>query len=306
MEFLTRVCPGCHQDSNRKSVNPPVSALQSDWVDIAKGWSGLYNKRMFFPYYRCDNCGMLYNPQYFNGSQLDDLYRNMAPNMAEAVDPDVLRQTQQGYVDFVARELQGEGGYLEIGADIGTFATACSKESSFSRYWFIEPNRAVWGTLRQAFPNPSTSIEGTLSAIEQIPDRSLKLAVAIHVLDHIVEPLETLRVISRKLARGGVFLSVTHDERSMLARALGEKWPAYCLQHPHLFNSKTIAHMFKQAQYGRVDVRKTSNVFPAGFLVRQAAWAATGKQVSSLGPLDKMNVKLRLGNIAAVARQTEV
>jgi hypothetical protein len=305
MAFLNRVCPGCTENTRQESVKPPVSAMDSEWDAISKGWSGLYNQRMFFPYCRCDGCGMLYNPTYFNADQLDELYRSMAPNMAEAVDPAILQQTQKGYVDLVAQELQGDGGYLEIGPDIGTFAVACSDVTAFSHYWFVEPNEAVWSSLHAAFPGQATSIESSLSSIEKIPDRSLKLAVAIHVLDHIIDPLDTLRLISRKLANGGIFLAVTHDERSMLARVLGKNWPAYCLQHPHLFNTKTIAQMFTQADYRLVGVRKTSNVFPAGFLVRQGVWAGLGKKIPPLGVLENLNLKLRLGNIAAVARYVE-
>lgn len=306
MEFLTRVCPTCSKASSRETIRPPVSALQSDWTSISRSWSGLFNKRMFFPYYRCEICGLLYNPKYFNAAQLDELYRDMAPNMAEAVDPAVLSQTQHGYVDLIRDKLKGSGGYLEIGADIGTFATACSKDSQFSKYWFVEPNITVWDTLQAAFPDPSTSIDRSLDAIERIPERSLKLAVAIHVLDHIIDPLPTLRLIGRKLAPDGIFLSVTHDERSILAKALRNNWPAYCLQHPHLFNAQTIADLMTRAQYRSVEVRRTNNVFPAGFLIRQAAWTTIGKSISSLGVLDSINVKLKLGNIAAIARPGEV
>lgn len=306
MEFLTRVCPACSEKASQETVHPPVSALQSDWSAISQSWSGLYNRRMFFPYYRCEECGLLYNPRYFNEEQLDELYRNMAPNMTEAVDASVLSQTQYGYVDLIRDELQGDGGYLEIGADIGTFATACAEVSTFSRHWFVEPNVAVWDALRSAFPDPSTSVERSLGSIEQIPEKSLKLAVAIHVLDHLIDPLPTLRLISRKLAPNGLFLSVTHDERSMLAKALRNNWPAYCLQHPHLFNARTIAEMLTRANYRSVDVRKTNNVFPAGFLVRQAAWSTIGKKIPSLGVLDNVNVKLKLGNIAAIARAGEI
>jgi hypothetical protein len=54
------------------------------------------------------------------------------------------------------------------------------------------------------------------------------------------------QLITTKLAPGGIAMIVTQDERSALARVLKARWPAFCLQRPHLFNRSSMQNMLAQ------------------------------------------------------------
>lgn len=283
------------------AVGPPLDPGRQSWADILAAWSGLFSKKSFFPYHRCDHCRLLYDPVYFTEAQLKELYERMQPNMAEAGSPEPLRQTQEGYFAYLAALVRPGGGYLELGPDIGTFARRCSNSVHIDRFWLIEPNLGVWSELKAALSGVPTRVSAGLDAIDAIPDGSLKIVVAIHVLDHLLNPADTLRRIRPKMAPDGVFLSVTHNERSVLARLLGTRWPPYSLQHPQLYNAKTVGELFQHSGFTPIKVVRTYNHFPTGFLIRQALWALLRIPIEKLGFLESISVRLRLGNIAAIA-----
>ena len=123
----------------------------------------------------------------------------------------------------------------------------------------------------------------------------------IHVLDHILDPVEFLKRLKAKLRPGATLLIVTHDERSMLAlKILSNRWPAYLLQHPHLFNYDSMRALLGATSLDTVDLVKSTNYFPVTFLVKHAIFAlGLGKPNLPLWP--QFQLPLRLGNFITFA-----
>jgi hypothetical protein len=191
------------------------------------------------------------------------------------------------------------GDYLEIGPDVGHIVREAARRGNFGHFWLFEPNRAVHEVLRAATNGKPATILPDMTDLSAVPDGSVGLAVIVHVLDHLLDPLPMLAEIRAKLHSGGALMMVTHDERSLLARVLGARWPAYCLQHPQLYNPATIERMCARAGFADVRVGRSANHFPLDFLGRQAL-GALGLRDAPV-PLPKRAVKLRLGNIITLA-----
>ena len=298
-EYPLRNCPACGAD---KPVQEMASARQAEAMpldELRPFWSGLFKEKIFFSYARCGQCGLLYAPYFFTNEQLGDLYANMAPNM-EDVTGAALEATQKEYWRTAEGAVTGSGGYLEIGPDVGYIVNHAAKQRIFDHFWLFEPNRAVHGALASATGGQPHTISSEMEDLSPIPDGSVSLAVMIHVLDHLLDPVKILRQIRAKLRPGGVLMIVTHNERSLLRRVMKVKFPPFCLQHPELYNPASITSLLKSADYDRVDVRRSKNYFPISFMVRQAAWTA-GVNLSRL-PLPAVPVGLRLGNMLTLAR----
>jgi hypothetical protein len=124
----------------------------------------------------------------------------------------------------------------------------------------------------------------------------------IHVLDHLTQPVEFLRQLVPKLAPNAAVLIVTHDERSALAKILGKRWPAYCLQHPHLFNPGSIRRMLLGAGFRSVETARSTNYFPIPFLAKQALLTAGIEAGARFSMLPDVEIPLKLGNIITVAK----
>lgn len=298
--FLERTCPSCGADSPKREVhsNPPAESLPFE--QLRQHWSGLFKEKVFLSYARCGSCGQLYAPTYFSPEQLGDLYADMAPNM-ELVPGPALEATQRSYWQAAKRGAPMDGGYLEIGPDIGYIVRHAAREGSFDHFWLFEPNKAVHAQLADAAQGKPHDISVAMDDLSSVPDSSVGLAAMVHVLDHVLDPLASLERVLQKLKPGGVLMIVTHNEKSLLRSVMGERWPPFCLQHPELYNPDSIARMVRQAGYSSVEVQRSKNYFPLSFILRQGAFTF-GINLDKL-PLPEFVLGLKLGNMITLARR---
>jgi SAM-dependent methyltransferase len=300
--YLTRSCPTCGAAPTagtwQLAATPPAESLPFD--DLRACWRGFFRERKpFFTYQQCAACGQVYSPRYFTPAQLDELYGQMDDNTG-GQDESLLVRAQRGYWQLLTHDARiVPGDYLELGPDIGLFTREALAEPALGKFWLVEPNRAVHPVLDQLAGAKPHELVGDLARIEDIPDGTLALAVAIHVLDHLLEPQALLEQVARKLKPGGVLFAVTHSQRSLVARIFGARWPAYCLQHPQLYAPATLRQSFERAGLRDVRVARTTNYFPVAYLAQHGLFAAgLGRHTI---PLPASWVAgLKLGNIGAV------
>ena len=81
-----RRCPCCDADvaRARKAVSSEPAAESLPPEALGPFLSGFDARRVFFSYYRCLECGLLYCPTHLAPSQLDELYRDQPENMEDA------------------------------------------------------------------------------------------------------------------------------------------------------------------------------------------------------------------------------
>ncbi len=276
-----------------------VPAERLSLSDLGKYWRGFFRASCFFSFHRCKNCGQLYSPTYFTESSLGELYSSMADN-AHSGDAALTETTQIAYIDAIARFTKNAPRYLEIGPDIGLLTRAAKTRFGVDTAYLIEPNRQSWPQLQAIFGEGQGQITASMDEQnDKVPDESLDLAVGVHVFDHLLEPSDAIGWLSRKMRKDGVVAVVVHNERSLLARVLGRRWPAYCLQHPQLYNPKTLKAALSRHGLTPQAVIQTVNDFPLGYLVSHAIFALTKIRLS----LDflTMPVRLRLGNMMVIA-----
>ena len=298
--FPHRACPVCRTDAARTEMasTPPADAMTLD--ELRPYWSGLFKEKRFFSYGRCPDCGTLFAPTFFSGPQLEDLYSDMAPNM-DVVSTEAIVATQRGYYDTAAKGAALDGGYLEIGPDVGYIVGHAATEGKFDHFWLVEPNRSVHAQLASSTQGKPHSILTDLDDLSPVPDASIGLAVMVHVLDHLLDPMASLANILAKLKPGGRVMIVTHNEHSVLRSVMRKRWPPFCLQHPQLFNPESITELLKRAGFDRIAVERSRNVFPLDFMARQAAYGV-GVNLSKV-PLPKTPIGLKLGNMITVAHR---
>ena len=90
-------------------------------TDLCASWRGFFREgKLFFTYRRCRRCGQVYAPLYFTPEQLAELYGRMEDNTAGLPEAP-LAETQRGYFDLLGGDFPRNGGFLELGPDIGPF-----------------------------------------------------------------------------------------------------------------------------------------------------------------------------------------
>jgi Methyltransferase domain len=298
--YLSRTCPICGSKPPAKpEISSGVPAETKSFESLVPYWNGFFKDKVFFSYYRCKTCGLLYTPVFFSGRQLEQLYAQMPPNM-DIVPITSLERTQRGYFDTMKSAVSLEGGFIEVGPDVGLFTKNCVKDGRFDQYWLFEPNRDVERTLSSTMGDAKFHIIHDMFGFSQVPDGAASVAVMVHVMDHLLDPVSTLRELKGKLAPRGNVMLVTHDEASLLRRVIGWKWPAFCLQHPEIYNLKTMRKLFEAAGYEVVKQAKTVNYFPVSFLLKQLLWAL-GLRIDAVPSFGQIAIGLKLGNMLTIA-----
>lgn len=299
--FLSRACPACggKPPTVQTAISSQVKAESLGFDALFPYWNGFFKDKVFFSYARCDGCGLLYAPTFLNGPQLERLYGQMPPNMAE-VPLEALRRTQRGYFEALKSCSDLEGGFIEVGPDIGLFTENCVREGRYDEYWLFEPNRDVLPALSKIVEGRKFHITHDMFGFSHVPDHAASTAVMIHVLDHLLDPVATLRELRQKLKPGARLLLVTHDESSLLRRLVGWRWPAFCLQHPQIYNPESMRVLLEAAGFEVLQQRKTVNFFQIGFLLKHLLWAF-GMKVQSVPSFGQLTLGIKLGNMLTIA-----
>jgi len=300
--FLQRNCPICNQSDRliEHVVTSLIRAENSTFDELVNYWIGLFKERVFFSYSRCKNCNLLYSRQYFNDEQLRSLYSKMPENMSEVVKKKCINKTHQDYYSIFSKYSSLKGNYLEIGPDTGFFSYLCLKHGYFENFYLYEPNRLVWESLKERLNGVNYYLSDKMDNFTKIQGDSISSVVMIHVLDHLVDPLNALRVIKTKLRRNGILAIVTHDESSFITRFSSNRWPAYCLQHPQLFNKESINNLLSEAGFRILTIKKTVNYFPLTFILNNIIGIFNLKKVR-FPEFKYLDIPMKLGNIMTIA-----
>lgn len=299
-EYLHRYCPICRiQTHSNLEVYSQIKAEDIRYENLVQYWNGFFKKKIFFSYARCNECHLLFAPIFYKPTQLQELYEQMPPNM-DVVPMSALLKTQKVYFQELKRRSPLLNGYVEIGPDIGLFLINCVSEGRFDHYWLCEPNKAVAAQLAKVMAGRKHIITEDMFSFSVIPDRSIGVAVMIQVLDHLLDPILTLTELRAKLLEDGKLLLVTHNEGSLLRKLIGWRWPAFCLQHPQIYNPQSIAKLLEASGFYVESIKRSKNYFEFSFLLKHLFWAF-GIKINSIPKIFNFTIGIRLGNIITIA-----
>ncbi|MBT8635769.1 class I SAM-dependent methyltransferase [Polynucleobacter paneuropaeus] len=299
-EYLFRQCPICQKNAqHRIEVSSEKKAEEMGYEKLTPYWNGFFKDKIFFSYARCRECDLLFTPTFYRLDQLEALYAQMPPNM-DLVPMAALVRTQKGYFEVLKKSSTLKNGYIEIGPDIGIFTENCSREGRFDSYWLCEPNTEVADALAKSIGSRKFTIIEDMFGFTKIPVQSAGVAVMIQVLDHLLDPVATLTELKTKLLPNAKLLLVTHNERSILRRIIGWRWPAFCLQHPQIYNPASIKKLLEKSGYRVESIRRSTNYFQFSFLLKHLLWAF-GIKVKSVPSFFNFTIGLKLGNIITIA-----
>ncbi len=302
-EYSMRVCPAC---GNSKHPTKPVvhskpRAEELSFDELSRYWRGFRKKNVFFSYFRCSSCNLLYCPVYFTSTQLQELYSFMGDNTA-GEQTNVLSKTHASYLRSLSKSVEIKGKWLELGGDIGLLTKQLLTLPGVDSVDVLEPNLSVHAQLTEILDS-----RGKVSASWPglTDEREFEGVIAIHVLDHLLDLRSELEVVSDKIKNGGSVFFVTHDENSTLRKILKSKWPPFCLQHPQLFSPESIANALGLSGFQRIHVSKTYNYFSLRHIVEVATSViGAGKFFTRLCP--NISLKLKLGNVASYAQKVDL
>lgn len=294
-----RNCPIC--GSIKIPIKPSaiakIPAEKMNWDEAKSYFIGLRNDQVFFSYYRCKDCALLYCPWYFTEDQIAVLYSEM-PDNSMGEDKSTVSKTQSAYAKWILQDGVVADAYLEVGPDIGLVSKEIVALNAPKRASFIEPNLSVRSELLDNV-KAVESIE-VVDYIESLEKTNFTLIVGVHVYDHLLDPVKDLRSIHARAGVGAHLSIVVHDEKSNLRSLLKAKWPPFCLQHPQLYNPKTLKALLRKSGWSARKIEKSTNWYHLKYFI--------GMGFSVLGIADRVSrylpdieFPIRLGNLICLA-----
>ena len=302
--WLRRDCPICR--SSNFSLKPESSARKPaekmSWDEAKSYFIGLRSDQVFFSYFRCNDCELLYCPWYFTKEQIAVLYSEM-PDNTMGEDKSTVSKTQAAYAKWILRDSVNADTYLEVGPDIGLVSREINALGSPKRISFIEPNLSVRNELLDSVSNVS-SVE-IVDFIENLKNKDFNLIVGVHVYDHLLDPIQDLMNIHSRAGEGACLSIVVHNEKSSLRKILKAKWPPFCLQHTQLYNPGTLSKLLEKSGWTTRIIEKSTNWYHLKYFI--------GMGFSVLGIRDRVSrylpdieFPIRLGNLICLAEKKEL
>jgi 2-polyprenyl-3-methyl-5-hydroxy-6-metoxy-1,4-benzoquinol methylase len=256
---------------------------------------------------RCNRCSLLYSSPIFEPNEVQLLYTESEhDNLASKMGGEErnVRRTMELYYGLARPHLSGRERILDVGCDTGIILET-ARGDGFRELYGIEP---VPVAAAEAERIPGAHISTRFYEDEQYPDAYFDLITLIHVLDHLVDPINVLEKAWTQLKPGGVIVAVVHNSGSLVANVLGERFPAYNLYHHYFFDKRALRRLFRRGDFEVLRAGPTFNCYSLGFFLHKAPILPPTVKQMVRGALDGVGVgrlplTVPIGNVGIVARR---
>jgi 2-polyprenyl-3-methyl-5-hydroxy-6-metoxy-1,4-benzoquinol methylase len=189
------------------------------------------------------------------------------------------------------------GSILEVGGGNGFFLEA-ALASGFTSAHAIEPSIDAVAVSREDI-KANTIIDVMRPGL--IPENSYDVVAMFHVMDHLPDPLETVKTCIAALKPGGTLVVAVHNFNAWSSRLLKEKSPIVDVEHTFLYTKKTASRLFTAAGLVNVKTGSYRNLYSLAYLLHLIPFPNRLKLTilkSALAKLmQKTRVSVPLGNI---------
>ena len=175
----------------------------------------------------------------------------------------------------------------------------CSSDLDISESYLVEPNLAVHNQLSKSMPKALNV--NVVEYLSQIATANSDLVVGVHVYDHLLHPVKDLKELRSKSASNSNLVIVVHNEKSRLRYLMKKAWPPFCLQHPQLYNPKTLGKLLEKSGWQLVEVNKSTNWYKARHFAEMGLGVlGLPKGFSRIFP--NIEIPLKLGNMISISK----
>lgn len=228
---------------------------------VNRGPDLLLNRPGEFRLVRCRNCGLIYqNPQLTLeelSEHYPDDYQPYQRNLSTFGTP-IKKWSNKHEMSRRYKWISGyfpqPGKLLEVGCSTGTFLAAMRE-----RGWQVtgvEPSPYAADYARKNFD--LEVFTGTLE-LANLPATSFDVVTFWDVLEHVIDPKNTLAETARVLNPGGLFVASLPNPDSVEARLFGSHWVGWDRpRHINLFTPDVIQRYLQDTGFKSVEIKSPS------------------------------------------------
>jgi 2-polyprenyl-3-methyl-5-hydroxy-6-metoxy-1,4-benzoquinol methylase len=232
----------------------------SQLEDAENAFNYLTEKPCHYRIVDCANCGMTYSTPIFDEKKIIELYRTCSTEEAQgAAEEQAILVNMRRYLERLRCDSGiASGRLLDIGCGLGHLV-AEARQMGYDAVGVDPSEQAIAEARRRS--GPDSAICGTYSE-SLFPSGHFDLITLVHVIDHVVTPIEMLRAMHGHLRPGGHAFIATHNIGSLLAKLTGKGFIAWSVQHISYYTPATLAGSARAAGLEPVSQRGSLTTYP--------------------------------------------
>lgn len=258
--------------------------------------------RVHYRMVTCRQCGLVRSDPVASEQDLAQLYAQSRFTYEE--ESVWAARTYAKYFGDYLHGLSKQARVLEIGCGNGSFMQELFRQG-YANLAGIEPSREA---ISRAGAMQGLIHQGMFSA-GIYPPQHFDAVTAFQVFDHVRDPNRFLQDCAAALKPGGKLFLAVHDIGAWSARLLGRSCPMIDIEHPFLYNKKTLKAILSAAGFSPVRIFTINNRYPLKYWGRLLPAPAAVKnrllRFLERSPIGQVPVLLSAGNIGAVAVKPE-
>lgn len=213
----------------------------------------------------CQACGLgLADPQPTEAEleqiYADDYYEQFG--YGDGDDAGLARMKIETYARMLAEveAVVRPGRVLDVGCALGYSLAAADRRGWDA--WGLEPHALAGDALEQRLAD--RVLRGTLE--DFTPEEPFDLVTLVDVIEHVRDPVQTIRQAAGLLRPGGAMMLATNDLSSKGARRLGPRWVHFHRAHLWFFSPDTLSRAAELAGLTVVKVAPARRVYNLAYV----------------------------------------
>jgi 2-polyprenyl-3-methyl-5-hydroxy-6-metoxy-1,4-benzoquinol methylase len=243
-----------------------------------------------FSYVKCPKCGLVYQDPRPTFSELkkkvytDRYFKYELRNQENFFSLMKLNLRDFNFIKLTSAMKPGQRRFLDIGC-----ATGLLLDHMRSREWRTEGVELCRESADYAKKKLKLRVHHSSLEQKKFPTGLFDVVHMSHIIEHVPDPVQTLKEVYRILKPGGILFIITPNVQSLQAFLFRETWRSAHKDHLHLFSIKTLRRYLESADF------RIISQFSYGGL-------AAGIRTRFLKrPLDSLAKRLNLGDVMAFA-----
>ena len=249
---------------------------------------------------RCNQCDLMYADPILQLEYGTEENFDVTVNLEEIHDASVVQRIEKERLQVIdyyktrnlINSIRPERGFLlEIGSGFGFLLSKFQNDGWDVRG--IDPYAAACSYAKER--NGVTADIGTLETLHVASD-SVDVVIMNHVIEHVPDPVATLKEIYRITKPGGLFVMETPTYDTLMFKLLGRRERSLsCDGHIFFFTTKSLRNIYEKVGFRFIDLKYTGRSLTLNRLAHNVGIMSKSKNIKNF--LNSISRKMKLNNV---------
>ncbi|MGO9809897.1 MAG: methyltransferase domain-containing protein [Isosphaeraceae bacterium] len=243
---------------------------------------------------RCNRCGLMYAsprakvPDHVEIAAYDPAFDPFRPDDSRTLKERLQVKDYDRTRALLNRLYPQRGRLLEVGSSLGYLLDVFKQDG-----WDVMGVEPFYQACRHSQEELGLDVKNAILETAGLPEASFDVVLLNHVIEHLDDPMGTLREVNRILKPEGHFVIETPRYDTLMFKLLGRRERSLgCLGHIYFFTTRTLRNLYEAAGFKTVQLDYVGRSLTAERLLYNVALISKSPKLK--GRLDQLSQRLRL------------